>query len=51
MGDPWVAVPAALDMSTTKVNLPAQPLFRALHPNQHMAPQPLNNHRFTVEAF
>ncbi len=42
MGDPWVAVPAALNMSTTKVNLPAQPVFHALHTNQHAALQPLN---------
>lgn len=42
MGDPWMAVPAALNV----ISLPVQPLFRALHPNQ-----PLNNHRFTLEAF
>lgn len=46
MGDPWVASPAALNMRTTKVSLPAQPLFCALHPNQHMALEPLNNQRF-----
>lgn len=50
MGDPLVAVPAALNMSATKVNLPAPACFVLVVLISTTAIQPLNNHRFTYEA-
>lgn len=50
MGDPLGGRASCSQHERHKVNLCAQPLFRAPHPNQHTALQPLNNHRFTLEA-
>lgn len=50
MGDPLGGGASCSQHECHEVNLHVQPLFRALHPNQPTALQPLNNHRFTLEV-